>query len=107
MTSYHVGIIVAMGAVTYATRIGFFGFAGKFRLHPLLRRLLDYVPLSILAALIFPAVLAPSGRLASPAHNLYLWAAIVTSAVLVASRRPWVAIIVGVATMVVLRQTVG
>jgi branched-subunit amino acid transport protein len=104
---YHVIVILAMGAVTYATRVGFFGFARQFQLHPLLRRLLEYVPLSILAALIFPAVLAPSGKLQSPATNIYVWAAVVTSAVLLVSRRPWVAIIVGVATMVVLRQVLG
>jgi len=78
---YTVIIIVAMGAVTYATRVGFFGFARQFQLHPLLRRLLEYVPLSILAALIFPAVLAPSGKLESPVTNLYVWAAVVTLAV--------------------------
>ena len=107
MNPYHVIIILAMGVVTYATRVGFFGFAGQFRLHPLLRRLLEYVPLSILAALIFPAVLAPAGKLESPLANIYLWAAVVTSAVLLIGRRPWVAIVIGVATMVVLRQVVA
>jgi branched-subunit amino acid transport protein len=104
---YHLIVILAMGAVTYATRVGFFGLTRQFQLHPLLRRLLEYVPLSILAALIFPAVLAPSGNLESPVTNIYVWAAIVTSAALLAARRPWVAIIVGVATMVLLRQVVG
>ena len=107
MNPYNVIIILAMGAVTYATRVGFFAFARQTRLHPVLRRLLEYVPLSILAALIFPAVLAPSGRLESPATNIYLWAAALTSAVLMITRRPWAAIIVGVAAMVVLRQVVG
>jgi branched-subunit amino acid transport protein len=104
---YHVIVIVAMGVVTYATRVGFFGLAGRFELHPLLRRLLEYVPLSVLAALIFPAVLAPSGGLESPATNIYLWAAIVTGVVLMTTRRAWAAIIIGVAAMVVFRQVVG
>jgi branched-subunit amino acid transport protein len=104
---YIVIVIVAMGVVTYATRVGFFGFAQRFRLNPLLRRLLEYVPLSILAALIFPAVLAPSGRLASPVTNMYVWAAVITSAVLLISRRPWAAIILGVAVMVLFRRLEG
>jgi branched-subunit amino acid transport protein len=104
---YVVIVIVAMGAVTYATRVGFLGFAGRFRLHPMLRRLLEYVPLSILAALIFPAVLAPSGRLESPVTNIYVWAAVVTVGILLIVRRPWVAIIVGVAAMVVFRRVAG
>ncbi len=107
MNPYHVAIIVCMGVVTYATRVGFFGLAGAVRLHPMLRRMLEYVPLSILAALLFPGVLAPAGRLESPVTNIYLWAAVITSVVLVLVRRPWAAIIVGVAVMLVLRRLVG
>jgi branched-subunit amino acid transport protein len=103
---YHVIVILAMGAVTYATRVGFFGLGDRFQLHPVLRRLLEYVPLSILAALVFPAVLTPSGELESPLTNIYLWAAVVTGVVLMVTRRPWAAIIVGVVSMVVLRQVV-
>ena len=61
MRPYYVVLILLMGAVTYATRVGFIGVARQFELHPLLRRSLEYVPVSILAALVFPAVLAPSG----------------------------------------------
>jgi len=97
-------IILGMGVVTYATRVGFIGVARQFELHPQLRRSLEYVPVSILAALIFPTVLAPSGTLV-PAHsNIYIWAAAVTSAVLMTTRRPWLAILLGVASLVVLRQ---
>ena len=107
MNIYIVIVIVAMGVVTYATRVGFFGFAQRFRMSTLLTRLLEYVPLSILAALIFPAVLAPSGRLESPITNIYVWAAVITSAVLMITRRPWAAIILGVAAMMLFRRLGG
>lgn len=100
-------VILGMTAVTYATRVGFIGVARQFDLHPLLRRPLEYVPVSILAALIFPAVIAPSGRLESPVSNIYLWAAVVTSAVLMFTKRPWLAIVVGVASLVALRGMGG
>lgn len=100
-------IILGMGVVTYATRVGFIGVARQFELHPLLRRSLEYVPVSILAALIFPAVLAPSGQLESPLHNVYLWSAVVTCAALAATRRPWVAIVLGVVSLVLIRKFVG
>lgn len=100
-------MILGMGAVTYATRVGLIGVAKQFELHPLLRRSLEYVPVSILAALVFPAVLAPSGHVESFATNVYVWAAAITAAVLLATRRQWLAIAVGVASLVLLRRLLG
>lgn len=107
MRPQYVVIILAMGAVTYASRVGFIGVSRQFELHPLLRRSLEYVPVSILAALIFPTVLAPSGHLESPLGNIYVWSALVTSGLLVLTKRPWLAIVLGVASLVVLRRFFG
>lgn len=99
-------LILGMAAVTYATRIGLFGIARQVELHPLLRRALEYVPVAILAALVFPAILAPSGRLEQPLTNVYLLAALITAAVLGISKRGWIAIVVGVGSMLLFR-TIG
>lgn len=101
---YFVLLILGMAAATYATRVGFIGVARQFEMHPLLRRSLEYVPVSILAALVFPAVLAPSGSLESPLSNEYVWAAAFTVVVLYAARKQWLAIVLGVVSLVVLRQ---
>ena len=100
----HIVLIMLMAAVTYATRIGLIGVAKQFEIHPLLRRSLEYVPVSILSALVFPAVLAPSGKMESPVSNVYVWAAAVTVAVLLTTKRQWLAIVAGVAGLVLLRQ---
>lgn len=100
-------IILGMTAVTYASRVGFIGIAKQFELHPLLKRSLEYVPVTILAALVFPAVLAPSGKLANPIDNPYVWAAAITVAVHLAFRRPVVSILVGAGSMVLFRQVLG
>lgn len=107
MRPYYAAVILLMGVVTYATRVGFIGVARQFELHPLLRRSLEYVPVSILAALIFPAVLAPAGAWESPLGNPYVWSAAVTSVLLVTLRKPWVAIIAGVAALVAFRRLLG
>lgn len=104
---YYALLILLMGAVTYATRIGFIGVARQFGLHPLLRRSLEYVPVSILAALVFPAVFAPSGKMTQPLSNTYVWAAVITVVVLLSSKRQWLAIVLGVASLVVLRRVTG
>lgn len=104
MRSYYVLLILLMAAVTYASRVGLIGVAKQFDLHPLLRRALEYVPVSILAALVFPTVLAPSGRVESPLSNVYVWASLITVAVLVVTKRQWLAIVLGVVSLVVLRN---
>lgn len=107
MRPYYVLLIAGMAAVTYATRAGFIGVARQFELHPLLRRSLEYVPVSILAALVFPAVLAPTGTMVSPVGNVYVWGALITAGVLFAARRQWLAIVVGVASLVLMRHFLG
>ena len=101
---YYGLLILAMAAVTYASRVGLIGVARQFEIHPLLRRALDYVPISILAALVFPAVLAPSGHLEAPLTNVYVWATAVTAGVLLTTRRQWLAIVLGVVGLVVMRR---
>lgn len=100
-------LIVLMAVVTYATRVGFLGVARQAELHPLLRRALSYVPVSILAALVFPAVLAPTGKLASPVDNAYLWAAAATALLLLVTKRQWLAIVLGIASLALFRTLLG
>lgn len=103
MRLWAIAMILGMAAVTYATRVGFIGVAKQIELHPLLRRALEYVPVSILAALVFPTVLAPGGTLEAPLGNSYLWAAVVTVAVSLGTKRQWLAIVVGVASLLLFR----
>jgi len=107
MRPYYLVLILLMAAVTYATRVGFIGVAKQFQIHPLLRRALEYVPVSIMAALVFPAVLAPSGKVESPVSNIYVWASVITVAVLLTTKRQWLAIVLGVASLVLLRRLAG
>ncbi len=100
-------LIILMAAVTYVSRVGLIGVARQIEIHPLLRRALEYVPVSILAALVFPAVFAPAGELESPLTNIHLWAAGVTVGALLLTRRQWLAIVLGVAGLVVLRRLTG
>jgi branched-subunit amino acid transport protein len=104
MRPYYVVLILGMAAVTYATRVGFIGVARQFELHPLLRRSLEYVPAAILAALVFPAVFAPAGKMEPPTTNIYVWASVITVAVLVTTKRQWLAIVVGVVSLVLMRR---
>jgi branched-subunit amino acid transport protein len=104
---YFLLMFVLMGLVTYSSRIGLLGVARQMELHPLLRRALAYVPVAILAALVFPAVLAPEKQLAAPATNPYLWAAFATAGALFVTRRQWLAIVLGIVSLVAFRALLG
>jgi branched-subunit amino acid transport protein len=66
--------IIAMAAVTYATRSApLLALAGR-TLPPWAIRLLAHVPAAVLAALAAPALLRPDGRLDIGPDNVVLWA---------------------------------
>ena len=104
---YYIAMILLMAVATYTTRVGLIGVAKQFQIHPVLKRALDYVPVSILAALVFPAVLAPSGQLESPVTNVYLWGSVITVVVLLTTKRQWLAIVLGVASLMLMRVLLG
>ncbi|KAF0812047.1 hypothetical protein IGB42_03589 [Andreprevotia sp. IGB-42] len=70
-------MLAGMAVATYGVRVGL--WLGKSRgFPPRLRRLLDYVPVAVLSAIVFPIVLLPGGQLDITWHNAQLAGAIVT-----------------------------
>ncbi len=53
-------VIVAVGALNYASRLSFIAFFARRSMPPLLARALKYVPAAMLAALIVPMIVAPA-----------------------------------------------
>jgi branched-subunit amino acid transport protein len=53
-------VIVAVGALNYASRLSFIAFFARRTMPPLLARALRYVPAAMLAALIVPMIAAPT-----------------------------------------------
>ncbi|MFJ4068909.1 AzlD domain-containing protein [Pseudomonas sp. NPDC089996] len=53
---------VLIGLGTFAIRLSFIEFYGALRIPPMLRRALVYVPASVLAALVLPAVVFEAGQ---------------------------------------------
>ena len=62
MTALHMWLtVIAMGAVTYLTRLSFILAWGKFELPRAARLALKYVPTAVLSAIILPELLRPGG----------------------------------------------
>ena len=53
-------VILAVGALNYASRLSFIAFFARRTMPPLLARALRYVPAAMLAALIVPMIVAPT-----------------------------------------------
>jgi branched-subunit amino acid transport protein len=52
-------VIIAVGAINYASRLSFIAFFARRSMPPLLARALRYVPAAMLMALIVPMLVAP------------------------------------------------
>ena len=72
-------IFVAVGAGTFAMRLSFIGLYGRLRIPPLLQRAMAYIPASVLAALVLPAVLLPADHGDFALANPQLPAAVVAT----------------------------
>lgn len=56
------GMFLAVGVGTFLMRLSFVELYGRWRMPELLNRALRYVPASVLAALVLPAVVYPNGH---------------------------------------------
>jgi len=96
-------LILGMALATYITRATMLVLGKRVDLPPLLLRSLRYVPIAILAAIIFPAVLAPQGPVDISPSNPYLLAAAVTVLVVRLTRNSAAGILAGLSLMLLLR----
>jgi branched chain amino acid efflux pump len=91
-------IVVALaGIATFSMRFVFIALFGRFEVPATLERALKYVAPSVLAAITFPAIIAPGGTI--DPWNLYLPAAVVGGLAAWWTKSIGAAIIVGLPTL--------
>ncbi|MFF7706596.1 AzlD domain-containing protein [Pseudomonas sp. NPDC007930] len=93
------GLFVAVGLGTFALRLSFVELHGRWRPPPVLQRALAYVPASVLAALVLPAVVYPGGHAAFSWANPQLPAALVATAVAWYTRSTLLPLVAGMLTL--------
>ena len=71
------GLFVLIGLGTFLQRLSFIFLTGKIRMPGWLQRALRFVPASVLAALVFPALTHPTGVLDLSLGNFRLLAGLV------------------------------
>jgi len=95
-------IILAMGLITYATRVGAFAVLRVTGMPDWLRRAVRYVPVGVLVALIVPALLVRDGAVDLSLGNHYLLAGIVAGLVAFKTRNVAITVGVGLAAVIAL-----
>jgi len=70
-------IMIAVGILTFATRISFIVLLDRWRPPPVIRRALHFIPVSVLTAIIFPELLMPKGYFDISLDNLRLLAGVI------------------------------
>jgi len=93
------GLFVAAGLGTFVMRLSFIELYGRWRMPALLSRALLYVPASVLAALVLPAVVYPSGQGEFAFDNPQIPAAIIAAGIAWKTRSTVLTLVVGMASL--------
>lgn len=103
MRNEYIFLILAMGLVTYFTRATFLVLSKNIAMPKILAQSLKYIPVSILATLIFPAIFIPQGKLFLAISNVYIWAGIITAVAVLITKNQVISIGMGIASLVIIR----
>ena len=99
--------LVGMMLVTVPPRVIPLVMLSQKKLPMILERWLAYVPVAVLAAMLFPSIFMIDGQMALQVDNLYLWAALPAILIAWKTRSLFPPVLAGVITLAVLRLIVG
>ena len=98
--------IIIVGLLTLGIRLSFIVFMGKIRISPFAQQALRFVPVSVLSALIAPALFFPGGSLALSFSNVRLIAGILAILVAWRTKNVLLTIFTGMACLLILQMFV-
>ena len=95
-------IMLAVGMLTFVTRLSFIVLLERWQTPPLLKRALRFVPVSVLTAIIAPELVMPSGTLDFSLGNARLLAGLVAIVVAWKTRNIVWTIVAGMGVLLLL-----
>ena len=99
--------IIGMALVTYIPRLLPVYFLSSRSLPPLAVAWLRYVPVAVLAAMLFPSLLVQEGQVILSPSNVFLWAAVPTLLVAIKARSLFGSVVVGMVLVAAVRYVFG
>jgi len=95
--SYTIAIL-GMALITFVIKAGLFIVGDRIAFPPLVRQALDFVPVTVLTAIVVPMLLAPSGgAIELTWHNPQLVAGVAAVLIAALTRRPLLTIVASLA----------
>jgi branched-subunit amino acid transport protein len=96
-------VIIVSGLLTFAIRLSFILLLDKIKISTLIERALRFVPLTVLAAIIAPALFLPRGTLDLSLSNARLIAGILAILIAWRTKNVFLTIIVGMLCLLFLQ----
>ncbi len=96
-------VIIVSGLLTFAIRLSFILLLDKIKISTLIEQALRFVPLTVLAAIIAPALFLPRGPLDLSLSNARLIAGIIAILIAWRTKNVFLTIIVGMACLLLLQ----
>jgi branched-subunit amino acid transport protein len=103
MTTYEIALIAGMAAVTFLVRWPVLALVSRITLPQVILDGLKFIPPAVLAAIIAPAMIMPSGKIDLHPSNAYLMAGIVAGLLAWRTRNLLATIMFGMAFFVIWR----
>ena len=100
-------VILGVAASTFLLRASFIVFADPHGFPPLFRRALAFVPAAVLAAIVAPGLVMPTGAIDASLANPRWIAGLVAMAAATLLRHPLAAIAVGLPALWLLQWAIG
>ena len=100
-------VIVAVGGLTYLSRLSFIALFARWDMPPFVARALRFVPAAMLTAIVVPAVVLTGGAADPALAHDKLAAALFAALVAWRTRSPAVTMVAGMAALWLLRWLLG
>lgn len=100
-------VMIAVGVLTFSTRLSFIVLLERWQTPPLLRRALRFVPVSVLTAIIIPELVLPGGEMDISFGNARLLAGIIAILVAWKTKNIVWTIIAGMGALLLIQHGIG
>ncbi len=99
-------IIIGMAVVTYLPRLIPLIALSNMKMPKLIEKWLNYIPVSVFSALIFPAILIQNGKLSLSLSNSQIWASLICLIIILKSKNLALTVLTGIMIILIFENII-
>lgn len=99
-------IIIGMAVVTYLPRLIPLIALSNMKMPKLIEKWLNYIPVSVFSALIFPAILIQNGKLSLSLSNSQIWASLICLIIILKSKNLALTVLTGIMVILIFENII-